>query len=295
MKNFIYNIGYFLKETKTILQLNALSNIFSLLSTGLIFFILAMVMSGWWVSSQVVEAIQEEAEISVYYEESMDNYEVMQLMERLKIVNGVREVRLIDESEAYQRMEEILGKEAGVLAYLEDNPFNSFIEVSIHMEEMDFVLGKINLMTGVDYIRDNREVLSRIENISGILKLLGYLIITAVGISTLVIIGHIIRLGIYNNREQINTLRLLGAHELFIAFPFLLVGMILTLGGGLLASAIAATAIKYIYAQMAGPLPFIPLPPQETLVSGIVMIVILLSAILGIVGSGFGLSSAKRD
>ncbi|MDF2889937.1 MAG: hypothetical protein K0R80_304 [Clostridia bacterium] len=294
MKNFIYNIGYFLKETKTILQLNAVSNIFSLLSTGLIFFILAMVISGWWVSSQIVEAIEEEAEISVYYEESMDNYEVTQLMERLRIVKGVVEVRLVEEGEAYKRMEDILGKDAGVLTYLEDNPFNSFIEVKINMEEMNFVLGKIRLVTGVDYIRDNQEVLKRIENISQILKLLGTLIITAVGISTLVIIGHIIRLGIYNNREQINTLRLLGAHELFIAFPFLLVGMILTLGGGVLASALAAAAIKYIYAQMAGPLPFIPLPPQETLVSGIVIIVIFLSAVLGIVGSVFGLSSAKK-
>ena len=45
MRAYFKNIGYFLKETKAIFQLNWISNIFTLLSTGLIFFILATVIS----------------------------------------------------------------------------------------------------------------------------------------------------------------------------------------------------------------------------------------------------------
>ena len=113
------------------------------------------------------------------------------------------------------------------------------------------------------------------------------------GISTLLIISHIIKLGIYNNREQINTLRLLGASEIFIAFPFLLEGLLLTLGGGILASVLSTFTLKSVYAQMAGTLPFIPLPSLEVLLPGLVLLVISLSAVMGIVGSLFGLLSAK--
>lgn len=295
MRNILYNTGYFLKEAKAIIKLNLLSNIFSLLSTGLIFFILTMVLSGWWISSQVVETIQGEAEVSVYFKEDIKNNDVMKLIEDIKAIAGVREVRLVDEDEAYSRMVEILGKEAKVLSYLDDNPFNPFIEVKIHLENMESVVKNLSHIKGIEQIRDNREALERLHSIAEVLKILGYLVVAAVGISTLVIISHIIRMGIYDNRDQINTLRLLGAPEMFIAFPFLLEGLMLTIGGGLLAATLSAFSLKYFYAQMAGPLPFIPLPPREALVGRLITLVILLSAIMGVTGSLFGLSSAKND
>jgi cell division transport system permease protein len=57
MKNILSNSGYFLKETFTIIRLSFLSNIFSLLSIGLILFILAAVLSGWQIFSGITEAI----------------------------------------------------------------------------------------------------------------------------------------------------------------------------------------------------------------------------------------------
>lgn len=295
MRNTFSNAGYFLKETITMIRLNLLSNILSLFSTGLIFFILAMVISGWWVSSRVTEVIQGEAEINVYFDKSMGNKGALQLVESIKGIAGVRESRVIDEREAYNRMVKILGEEARVLEIFDDNPFSSFIEVKINLDEIGPVLKELGHMTGIEHVRDNREVLDRLHNIAGILRLLGYLVVIAVGISTLVIISHMIRLGIHNNREQINTLRLLGAPEIFIAVPFLLEGLLLTLGGGMLAAALAAFSMKQVYAQMAAPLPFIPLPPSEALISGMVIVVMSLSAILGIVGSLLGLSSARSN
>lgn len=293
MKNIIFNAGYFIREVKTIVRLNLLSNIFSLLSTSLIFFILAMVISGWWMSNQVVEAIQGEAEMNVYFKEGMDYADAHKLTEGINDIAGVKEARLVGKDEAYSRMEEILGKEARVLNYFDDNPFSPFIEVKIQIQEIDPILRKLNLMTGIEHVRDNREVLERLNSLSDVLRIVGYLVITAVGISTMVIISHIIRMGIYDNREQIQTLRLMGASEAFISIPFLLEGFMLTLTGGIIASALAAFALKYIYAQMTGPLPFIPLPSRETLTYSLVILVISLSVVLGSVGSFFGLSSSK--
>lgn len=296
MKTVFLNAGYFLKEVKTMIRLSLISNILTVLSTGLIFFILAMIISGWWVSSHVVNVVQGEAEINVYLDESVvsTNTDVMQLVESIKGLEGARAARLVDKEEAYRRMVEILGKEASVLKNFEDNPFSSFVELKINLEEIDPVLERLNHMVGVEHVRDNRAVLDRLRNIAGLLRLVGFLVVVAVGISTLVIISHIIRLEISNNKEQINTLRLLGAPETFIAFPFMLEGLLLTLGGGILAVALAAFSVSYLYARTAGPLPFIPLPPQDTLLSGITIVVMLLSAVLGIVGSFLGLSSVNK-
>lgn len=294
MRTYFKNIGYFLKETKTVFQLNWISNIFTLLSTGLIFFILATVFSSWWISNQVIEIIQAEAEINVYFNEDIENIED-EIIEQITSIEGIRAVKVVNEDEAYDRMAEVLGKEARVLEFLDDNPFSPFIEVQIYIDEMDTIMEKLDVITGIEYIRDNREILDRVCNIANILKFIGYLVITVVTISTIVIISHIIRLGIYNNREQINTLALLGAPKFFISFPYLLEGLLLTVGGGILAVVMIMFVIKYIYARMMGPLPFIPLPPVEVLISNTLILVIAASAILGIIGSLTGLASIKAD
>jgi cell division transport system permease protein len=116
-----------------------------------------------------------------------------------------------------------------------------------------------------------------------------------VGVTTLIIISHIIRLGIDNNREQIKTLILLGAPDSFIAWPFVLAGLLLSVGGAVLASALSAYALSYIYGRVASPLPFIPLPPLNTLILNIVLVIICLGAVLGLAGSVIGLRTAASS
>lgn len=293
MKKYFYNIKYFLKETKTLIKLNKLSNVTTLLCIALILFILSMVISGWWISNKVADAISKEAEISVYYDDYLNNSEITGLVEKISKINGVDDVNIVDESEAYERMVNILGKEARVLEYLDENPFSSFLEVRIHLDSMDYVLEELEFINGVNHVRDNRKVLNRLRSIGDIMKFLGYLIVIAVSITTLVIISHIIRLGVQSNKDQINTMRLLGAPEGFIAFPFFLEGLFLTISGGVLAAVLSLFVLKKLYAQMQGPLPFIPLPSLGVLSQSITILVMLLSAVLGIIGSLFGLKSAK--
>lgn len=294
MKNFLKNIGYFFKETKTIIKLNWISNIFTLFSIGLIFFIVLSVISSWWLSNQIIEVIQKEAEINVYFDEGVKSIDE-EIIEQVTSIEGVREARIIDKDEAYNRMTEVLGEEAQILEILDENPFSPFIEVQIHIDKVDTIVEQLNIMAGVDYVRDNKEVLDRITNIAGILKIMGYLFVIMVTISTVVIVSHIIRLGIYNNREQINTLALLGAPKLFISFPYLLGGLLLTVGGGVLAVGIMAVVIKYIYRQIAVSLPFIPVLPIETLIPSMAVLSILASGILGIIGSTLGLASIQGE
>jgi len=295
MKNFFYNIGYFIKESKTIFRVDLISNIFSILSIGLIFFILSMIFSGWWITDQVIEVLQKEAEINVYFNEKIEDKDIAILLEDIMKLQGVREVNLVNEEESYNRMVEILGKEAQMLELFDDNPFTAFIEVKIQMGELDNILVDLEDLTNIEHIRDNKQVIDRLESIVGILKVLGVLVITAVGISTLVVVSHIIRQGIYNNREQINTLKLLGAPEGFIGFPFLLEGFFLTLGGGIIAAALVSLTIYYGYSQMGSGIPFIPLPSSKDLILGMIVLNIGISTVLGVLGSLFGLSSAKSN
>lgn len=295
MKNFFSNLGYFIKEAKTIFRVDFLSNIFSILSIGLIFFILSMIFSGWEISNSIVEVLEKEAEINLFYDENMEGDKIGLLIEKIESIKGIRGASLINEEESYHRMVEILGKEAKILELFDENPFSPFIEVKIQIEEIETILNRLELLDGVEYVRDNKEIIDKMKNMITILTLVGILVITAVGISTMIVVSHIIRQGIYNNREQINTLKLLGAPNSFIGLPFLLEGMFLTIGGGVLAFILVAFLINYAYGQIGNSLLFIPLPNSKVIINDMLIFILSLSVTFGIIGSLFGLSSAKND
>lgn len=295
MKTFFYNIGYFLLEAIRTIRLNPLSNFFSVIGTGLILFLLGVVLVGWSVGDQVVMALEQEAEISVYLTDPEDQSHMEDITQQIQTLNGVFEVRSVDKEQAKRQMEKLLGNESEILGLFDENPFQAFLEVRINLGQMEEVLNKLQNMDGIEYVRDNREVLEQMKQIADGLKLIGVFIILAVGITTLIIISHMIRQGIYNNREQINTLRLLGAPGAFIGFPFVLAGTLMTVIGGAIAIGFLLIIINSGYQQLSGALPFIPLPAQEWLQARSGSIVLSISALLGVMGSLFGLASMRND
>lgn len=293
MKVLFKNTGYFLKEIITIIKIDLLSNIFSIFSLSFIFFMLSLIISGGWISTYMISAIENEAEISVYYRETATRPDVEAIIAKVSEIEGVKGVIAIDGEEAQEKMLQILGKESKIIQLFDHNPFSPYIEVKIVLANTEVMTKSIEKIDGVDFVRDNKDVLDKLVSISNLANVLGILVIAAVSIVTLVTTSHIIRQGIYNNREQINTLRLLGAPEYFITLPFILEGLFMTLIAGILSLVMVTAMDKYIYSQVSGSLPFLILPPLNELIIGIGLFSLVLSLILGFVGSMLGLKSTK--
>ena len=295
MKTFIYNIGYFLQEALRTIRFNPLSNLFSVLGTGLILFLLGIVLTGWSIGDQIVMMLEQEAEISAYLVDPENQGQIEELTQKIRSIDGVVEVRFIEKEQAKLQMEKLLGNEAKILELFEENPFEAFLEIRIDLGMLDEVSKQLTQQDGIEYVRDNREILEQIRQVTEGVKIVGAFIIIAVSMTTLIIISHMIRQGIYNNREQINTLRLLGAPGGFIGFPFVLTGILMTVFGGVIAVVLLLIVIRGGYQQLGGALPFIPLPKQGQLQTDISLFILSVSAILGVMGSLFGLSSMRKD
>lgn len=295
MKTIVYNVGHFFREAKTIFKVDFGSNIFSIFSVGFILFILSMIFSGWFITTDIVKVLQSEAEVSVYYEEDIEEIGINKIQDKINDISGINEVNIVSEKESYNRMVDILGQEAEILNLFEENPFTSFIEVKIDIEKSETILNEIEKIEDVTYIRDNKDIIDKLKSIITILTILGILVVGAVGISTIFVISHIIRQGIYNNREQIRTLKLLGAPDSFIGIPFVLEGLFLTLGGGIVASLLISSLLHFGYGQMGKAMLFIPLPPSGEIIPYMIIGLISISFLLGILGSLFGLKSTKSN
>lgn len=295
MKVFIYNLGYFLKEAVRIIRFQTLSNLLSVIGTALILFLLGLVLAGWNIGDNLVTSLEKEAAVSAYFSDNIKEELALQLTDQINAMEGVLTATYQNEDEAYELNKRLLGNEAEILSLFEENPFEAFIDIRIELDSMDTILQQVSDLEGIEYVRDNREILGRLKGIVSAVKLLGILIAMAVAITTLMIISHMIRQGIYNNKEQIRTLRLLGAPGSFIGLPFILTGTLLTVIGGIGSALFLSYLLTKGYGELSGYLMFLPFPSMEELREWISSIIVLVSLGLGFFGSLFGLTSISKS
>lgn len=294
MTDSIKNMGYFLGEVKTIFKLNLFSGILSVISLIMIFFVLQLALAGWWVSTAMVSALKEEAEVSVYYSASITKDALQTLKTSIAAVDGVKTVTPVSADAAYSRMSEIMGSEAKVLSSFDKNPFEAYLEVGIALEKLEGIPGAIGKLPNVEYVRDNRTVLEKLNRIIGAVTALGTLIAAAVSIATFIITSHIIREGVHSHREQIGTLKLLGAPDTFINAPFLIEGVLLTLTSGSISSILFAAVFHRIDRFLSEALPFLPSAGTDSVLQGTVAGIMGLALLMGVAASRFGLMMVKE-
>lgn len=284
------NTGYYLREVRNLVRKDISSNLLSVVSLGFIFFILALVFSLSIGSDHMIEQIKEQAEISIYYYEDAD---IDKLVAQISSIEGVSSVDSVGSDKAREQMLEVLGTESRIIELFEHNPFSPYLEVGIQLESVEEIALEANKLDGVELVRDNKEVLGQLEEISRIVQVIGFFILVSVSVATLVITSHLIRQGVYLNRDSIGTLKLLGAPDNFVYRPFLINGLLTSFTAGIISLVMTWASTVYLYDQLSGSLPFIVLQDFSTHMITLVVFTISLSSVLGIFGGLLGIKSTK--
>ncbi len=296
MKKHLKNTGYFLKETVLLFKGQLAGNLVSLIGTVLLLMLLGLMLTGSGAAKELVEGLKEEAEVNVYPSQEAAK-DMSGILKDIESTSGVRKAVIIDKDEAYRRMEGLLKEDAAILSVFEENPLDPFIEVNVSLKDTKGVVERIKTIPGVDYVRDNQEVLKRIKGVSDFTGRISLFVLVAVSLTSFIILSHMIRQGINKNREQIKTLRLLGASEVFIGIPYVLYGVLFNLAGGVLTSLVINAVIRSIYTGLNLDVPFLPLPDREEMSRFITVVLISYSTALGLIVSLIGVPSvsAKRN
>ncbi len=124
-------------------------------------------------------------------------------------------------------------------------------------------------------------------------KAFGFFMLIAISITTVFVTSHLIRQGIYINREAIGTLKLLVAPSRFIFLPYLLNGLFMTLISGLLSLALTFFTVRYAFNMFLSTISFIQLSTFNEHIMLLGIFTILLSILLGVLGSLIGIKSTS--
>ena len=87
----------------------------------------------------------------------------------------------------------------------------------------------------MDEVRDARQDASKITRVTGAVTVVLAILAVLLLIASLMLVGNTIRLSIYARRREVEVMRLVGATNWFIRWPFMIEGVIVGLAGAVIA------------------------------------------------------------
>ena len=206
----------------------------------------------------------------------------------------VRTVRFVSKEEALAVFRERLRERGQVdlTGYLERNPLPASIEVTL-VDARDYE-PVVALLAGrteiVDDVVEVQQLIDRLTSVTNVLRTGGFIVLVLIGFVVLFIIVNTIRLAVVARRDEIEIMRLVGASDAFIRWPFIFEGAFVGLLGAGIALAVLAVAAPPLGDVMYGFFRVLPLE-LGTLARDVVVLVVATGLGVGILGSWLSVRS----
>lgn len=193
--------------------------------------------------------IQDKVGITVYFNNQTSDKEISDIKAELEEMPEVKSIEFIPKTVAKDKFIEAHKDEPLLLETLKefqdsDNPLPNSFAIKAN-ELIDY--GKVSSTLSSDRyepffarIRDNSKVIDRLHKITDTIKNLGLVLTAVFVLVTLMVMFNTIRLTIYNRRQEVEIMRLVGATNWYIRGPFIIEGMMY----GLFATALT-TAVMW--------------------------------------------------
>ena len=238
-------------------------------------------------ANNIAANLESTVEISLYLKDETSPDQIEELENRIKDRPEVAEVHFVSKAQALEEMKKNLGDNQDVLAGLEEkNPLPDALRIkTISVEQVEPLARQLESFEQVDQVRYGKGVVEKLLALSQWVRSAGLVAMLLLGIAAVFLIATTIRLSVFARRKEIGIMKMLGATNWFVRFPFLLEGMFLGLTGSLL----AVIAVYFGYLSLIDRIE-ISLPFFQ-LVSDSSVLVPLVEALLGL-GLGIGVAGS---
>jgi len=239
---------------------------------------------------QMLDAEQSRASnMRIYLEDGASLAQIKDFQNRLQSDSRIETVSFMNKDQAAQQASQQDDTFAESLRVLGNNPLPASLNVTLRKEsDLGWLNGYAhqtpivqpgNLAT--DY---QPEVINKLNSIIWVISVVALVVIVVLFFISLVIIMNTIRTAVYVRRREIEIMKLVGATDWFVRWPFLLEGML----GGVLAAAVAGILVAIGYnvavSTLHHKLLFFPL----TYDGGYMAVVLLMTGAAGILLGALG-------
>jgi cell division transport system permease protein len=186
--------------------------------------------------------------VNVYLRDDAPEDKVAALRAGLERDGAVRDVRYVSKEQAASIFRKRFTNLAQAADDVGGNPFPASLEITARggreerMAETERLVAALRVDPIVEEVRDNEVEARKVLALIGVITAGGWVVGGILALASLFTIFNVIRLTVYQRRDEISIMRLVGATGAFIRGPFLLEGTLQGLIGALAAGALLFAA-----------------------------------------------------
>jgi cell division transport system permease protein len=289
--------GFFLREALRGLRRSSAPALAALLTVLLTALVLGVFIPIVQATTGTANEVRERIVVDVYIEESAVEADRAELRQALESTANVKAVEFISKDEALQRAKEKNPKafEAGA-ELLGSNPLpDSFRVTPEDPDRIDQIAGGLERggLPAVDEVRKREEDTDKILSATGLVKILTAGLAALLLFASIALIANTIRLSIFARRREVEVMRLVGATNWFIRWPFVIEGVIVGFLGGVLAVLLLTIAKETFIDPLSDRFALLAAP--DTIDFPLLIVLLMIACILvSAIGSGITLRRFLR-
>jgi cell division transport system permease protein len=236
------------------------------LAATLTMVLMLLLLAGFFLLQNVLLAslsfVEQKVEVVAYVENTATPSQVDDLVARIDAMPETASVEFITRDEALDRFraaQEAQGRE-DLTQYLDSNPLYASVNVKLTAPtDLDAVVGALRDDPIVRNVLNIEALVGRVVTVTGFVRTAGVAMVAIVGVIVLFIIVNTIRLAVVARAEEIEIMRLVGASDAFIRWPFVFEGALVGLLGALVTLGLLGLAAEPLSQAMVGFFNVLPL------------------------------------
>lgn len=236
--------------------------------------------------SVMIASLEEQVNLIIYLEDDAPPADVLALRQQLLDDSRTISVDYITKEQALERLRQTYRDDPDFLQPLLDNPLPASLEV--RSDDPAFLQSQASALLGEPIVEDidlPQDVVNNLIRISQVASFLGYALGAGLALVALFVIGSSIRLTVYARRGEIEVLRLMGASDHFIRWPFLMEGVFFGLIGAVISSILVGIAYIWVHEVLQQLISFLPVSLDTTYLLRLILILTLFGIAIGGLGS----------
>ena len=184
------------------------------------------------------------------------------LTAQLEVLPEVASVSYVSKDEALAEFQQgrIDAGEPPITGYT-TNPFPARLSIKlVDPRQAAQVMGLLDSVKGsvVARVLDDQRNIDRLVSVTATLRTIGVAVLVLVGLTVLLIVVNSIRMALMSRAQEIEIMRLVGASDQFVRWPFIVEGLLVGLGGALVTLSLlllASGPISEVARAIAGQVP----------------------------------------
>ncbi|WP_338471801.1 permease-like cell division protein FtsX [Niallia sp. XMNu-256] len=233
--------------------------------------------------------IENDVEIRVHIDVAATDEEQKALAAQIGNLDRVDSVAYSPKEDELNQLMSSMGEEGEAFAMFEqDNPLNDVLVVkTIEPQDIASVSEQIEKMDFASKVKYGQGSVEKIFEATNTGRIIGAILIIGLLFTAMFLISNTIKITIFARRKEIEIMKLVGATNGFIRWPFFLEGLTLGILGSIIP--IVTVGVTYYYShdlisqKLAGD--FLQLLPFNPVVYQVSVVLILMGAVIGVWGS----------